>query len=29
MGLFSFIKEIGADLFKGGDEAEEVQERKT
>jgi nucleoid-associated protein YgaU len=26
MGLFSFIKNIGADLFKGGDEAEEVQE---
>ncbi|MGD2186691.1 MAG: peptidoglycan-binding protein LysM [Desulfobacterales bacterium] len=26
MGLFSFIKEIGADLFKGGNEAEEVQE---
>ena len=26
MGLFSFIKNIGMDLFKGGDEAEEVQE---
>ncbi len=29
MGLFSFIKNIGMDLFKGGDEAEEVQEMLT
>ena len=29
MGLFSFIKNIGTDLFKGGDEAEEVKEMLT
>ena len=29
MGLFSFIKNIGMDLFKGGDEAEEVKEMLT
>ena len=29
MGLFSFIKNIGMDLFKGGDEADEVQEMLT
>ena len=29
MGLFSFIKDIGMDLFKGGDEGEEVQEMLT
>jgi nucleoid-associated protein YgaU len=29
MGLFSFIKNIGMDLFKGGDEAEEVNEMLT
>ena len=29
MGLFSFIQEIGLDLFKGGDEAEEVREMLT
>ena len=29
MGLFSFIKDIGLDLFKGGDEGEEVQEMLT
>ena len=29
MGLFSFIKNIGMDLFKGGDEAEEVQKMLT
>ena len=29
MGLFSFIKNIGMDLFKGGEEAEEVQKMLT
>ena len=29
MGLFSFIKDIGMDLFKGGDEADEVKEMLT
>ncbi|MDX1707779.1 MAG: peptidoglycan-binding protein LysM [Desulfobacterales bacterium] len=29
MGLFSFIKNIGMDLFKGGDEGDEVKEMLT